>query len=78
MQKDRPFFGILFAFLIFCTCVSPQFRSVYQMPETVVLRQEGGEFAELPYPLVCEIEAVSVPAMQKNGARVQPSANMRV
>ena len=51
MRKKRPFIGIIVAFLIVAFSISPQMRSLYAMPERVLMFEEGGTVAELPYPL---------------------------
>ncbi len=51
MRKKRPFIGIIVAFFIIAFSISPQMRSLYAMPERVLMFEEGGTVAELPYPL---------------------------
>lgn len=51
MRKKHPFVGIIVAFFIIAFSISPQMRSLYAMPEQVLLYEEGGAVAELPYPL---------------------------
>ncbi len=51
MRKKHPFIGIIVAFFIVAFSISPQMRSLYAMPEQVLIFDEGGAVAELPYPL---------------------------
>ena len=51
MRKKRPVIGIIVAFFIIAFSISPQMRSLYAMPERVLMFEEGGTVAELPYPL---------------------------
>lgn len=51
MRKKHPFLGIIVAFFIVAFSISPQMRSLYAMPECVMMFEEGGTVAELPYPL---------------------------
>lgn len=51
MRKKHPFVGIIVAFFIVAFSISPQMRSLYAMPEQVLIFEEGGAVAELPYPL---------------------------
>lgn len=55
MRGKHPFIGIIVSFLIIALSISPQMRSLYVMPERVLLYEEGGMIAELPYPLSVEL-----------------------
>lgn len=55
MRKKHPFLGIIISFFIVALSLSPQMRSLYAMPERILLFEEGGAVAGLPYPLSAEL-----------------------
>lgn len=56
MRGKHPFWGVIVAFLLIVISISPQMRSLYAMPDRVVMRQDGGVAADLVYPLTLSWE----------------------
>ena len=64
MRGKHPFIGIIVSFFIIALSISPQMRSLYAMPERVLLYEDGGTIAELPYPLSARLSEDCRSAMQ--------------
>ena len=79
MRGKHPFFGIIVSFLILVISISPQMQSLYAMPEQVLLMEEGGAIASLPYPLSIELEETHSRTMPMlTGSRVASSPELVV